>query len=184
MSDEQQDPRVTRRTMLAATAGVVVSAPLLTPGVDAVAAAAAVRFFTPAELALVDELTEIVVPTDAHSLGARAAGVAPYLDARLAESFDEALRTSWRRGLKAVDALSTTLHGKPFMQSSPAERLAVVTKMAEAESAPKSETDKFFVLLKAATIRAYYTSKIGLLQEMEYKGNTMLQDFVGTDVSK
>ena len=89
------------------------------------------------------------MPTDAHSPGARAAGVAAYLDARLAESFDEALRTSWRNGLQAVEALSTTLHGKPFMQASPAERIAVVTKMAEAESAPKARVDQFFVLLKA-----------------------------------
>jgi Gluconate 2-dehydrogenase subunit 3 len=183
MSDDR-DARVTRRTMLAAAAGAAAASPLLTPGLDAVVAAAAVRFFTPSELAMVDELTEIVVPTDAHSPGARAAGVAAYLDARLAESTDESSRTAWRTGLLSVDALSTTLHGKPFMKATPAERLAVVTTMAEAESAPRSETDKFFVLLKTATIKAYYTSKIGLLQEMEYKGNTMLQEFVGFDVSK
>lgn len=183
MSDDQT-PVVTRRALLSATAGAVVAAPLLAPGLEAVVAAATVRFFTPPELALVDELTEIIVPTDAHSPGAKAAGVAAYLDARLAETTEETERTSWRAGLKAVDALSTTLHGKPFMKASPAERLAVVTKMAEHEAKPQTEIDKFFVLLKTATIKVYYTSKIGVLQEMEYKGNTMLQEFVGMDVSK
>ena len=162
MSDEPR-PRVTRRTMLAATAGVVAAAPLLTPALEA----AAVRVFSAAELALVDELSEIIVPTDAHSPGARAAGVAAYLDARLAESFDEQNRTAWRTGLTAVEALSTTLHGKPFLKGTPSERLAVVTKMAEAEAAPKTDAERFFVLLKNATIRVYYTSKIGVLQEME-----------------
>src|SRR4051794_13124710 len=44
------------------------------------------RFLTPAEYALLDELTELIIPTDAHSPGARAAGVAGYIDARLTES--------------------------------------------------------------------------------------------------
>jgi hypothetical protein len=182
MSD-RDETRVTRRTMLAATAGAV-AAPMLTPGLEAVVAAATVRFFTAAELAMVDELTEIVVPADAHSPGAKAAGVAAYIDARLAESFDESSRTRWRAGLKAVDALSTTLHGKPFMKASAAERLATVTKMAAGEASPKADAEHFFVRLKAATIPAYYTSKIGIHQEMEYKGNVLLQEFVGTEVGK
>ena len=32
---------------------------------------------------------------------------------------------------------------------------------------------------KRRTARAYYTSKIGIHQEMEYKGNTLLMEFVG-----
>ena len=70
------------------------------------------------------------------------------------------------------------------MASSPDQRLAVVTKMAANERAPQTDAERFFVTLKAATINAYYTSKIGIQQEMEYKGNTLLQEFVGTDVSK
>ena len=40
---------------------------------------------------------------------------------------------------------------------------------------------------RVAAIRRFnrfYTSKIGVLQEMEYKGNTVLPEFVGVDVSK
>jgi hypothetical protein len=181
---EHEDGRVTRRTMLAAAAGAVVTAPMLAPGLDTVVTAATTKFFTPAELAMVDELTEIVVPADDHSPGARAAGVAAYLDARLAESFEEERRTAWRTGLKAVDALSTTVNGKTFMKATPAERTAVVAKMAEGERSPKTDDHRFFVLLKNATIRVYYTSKIGIHDEMEYKGNTLLQEFIGRDVSK
>ena len=34
-----------------------------------------------------------------------------------------------------------------------------------------------------ASCEAYYTSEIGIKQELEYKGNTYLTEFVGTDVS-
>ena len=45
------------------------------------AIARAGAFFTPEELALVDELSEMIIPADAHSPGARAARVAAYIDA-------------------------------------------------------------------------------------------------------
>ena len=35
--------------------------------------------------------------------------------------------------------------------------------------------------LKSWTVRGYYTSKVGIHDEMEYKGNTMLAEFAGTD---
>jgi hypothetical protein len=176
--------RVTRREMLATSATAMVVAPLAMPDVSTVVQAATAKFFTAAELDMVDELTDIIIPTDEHSPGAKAAKVAPYIDARLAEAFEDERRARWRAGLKSVDALSTELNGKPFSKASPAERTAVVAKMASGERSPQTEAERFFVTLKAATVDAYYTSQIGIQREMEYKGNTLLQEFVGVDVSK
>ena len=36
--------------------------------------------------------------------------------------------------------------------------------------------------LKFSTADAYYSSKIGIHQEMEYKGNVLLPEFVGYEV--
>src|SRR5207249_9801174 len=47
------------------------------------------KFLTAAEYALLDELTELIIPADDHSPGARAAAVAAYIDGRLAESRSE-----------------------------------------------------------------------------------------------
>jgi hypothetical protein len=41
----------------------------------------------------------------------------------------------------------------------------------------------FFKELKTRTARAYYTSKIGIHSEMEYKGNVSLKEFVGYDAT-
>ena len=46
----------------------------------------------------------------------------------------------------------------------------------------KRRKSKFFVELKFSTADAYYSSKIGIHQEMEYKGNVLLQEFVGYEV--
>jgi hypothetical protein len=40
---------------------------------------------------------------------------------------------------------------------------------------------RFFIELKRLTVRGYYSSKIGIHDELEYKGNRILQEFVGCD---
>jgi len=140
------------------------------------------RFFTPAEFTMVDDLAELIIPADSHSPGAHAANVAEYIDARLAEAFEPQQQERWRAGLQAVDALSNKLYGRAFLEARPEDRLALLASMAENEKHPKTPGQVFFGELKAATIHAYYTSKIGIHQEMEYKGNTLLQEFVGYEV--
>jgi hypothetical protein len=140
------------------------------------------KFFTPAEFAMLDELTELIIPADDHSPGARAANVAAYIDARLAEAFEPQEPEKWRAGLQSVDALCRKMHDHAFIEASPKQRTAVLSRMAENEDHPKTPEQIFFGELKAATVHGYYTSKIGIHQEMEYKGNTMLQEFVGYEV--
>jgi hypothetical protein len=147
------------------------------------ASAAARAFFTPDELALVDELSELIIPTDDHSPGARAAKVAAYIDARLADAWEEQDRTDWREGLRTIEQLAREATGKPFMQSSADERLAILTRMAQNEGKPQKPEEIFFAKLKSRVVQTYYTSEIGIKQEMEYKGNSYLTEFVGFDVS-
>lgn len=138
-------------------------------------------FFTRQEFALVDELTELIIPSDDHSPGARAALATDYIDFRLSESLDERPRTLWREGLKLVEQLSQEMHGKTFMESSPAQRLALLTRMSVNEVKPVKPEELFFKELKSRTVHAYYSSKIGIHTEMEYKGNVSLKEFVGYD---
>jgi sugar phosphate isomerase/epimerase len=148
-----------------------------------IAAAGAPAFFTAHELALVDELSEMIIPSDDHSPGAKAAKAAAYIDATLAEAWEAKDKEIWRSGLKLVDALCQEMNGKPFLQSSADERAAVLTRMSRNEQRPESPAETFFVELKGRVVHAYYTSEIGIKQDLEYKGNTYLNEFVGADVS-
>jgi hypothetical protein len=140
------------------------------------------KFFSSDEFAMVDELTELIIPTDDHSPGARAAGVATYLDARLAESIEEESKKRWHEGLKRIDSLSQEMHGKRFLEGTPDERVAVLFRIAANERNPQTADDHFFLELKFKTADAYYSSKIGIHQEMEYKGNVLLPEFAGYEV--
>ena len=180
MSDDRGDDLLSRRDALKITAAAALALPVA--GRAAAAPAAAPRFFTKEELALVDELAEMILPTDAHSPGARAAQVASFIDGRLADAVlpaDLEARGRWRDGLARVEALSREMHGSGFLGGTPDQRLAVLTRMSANETAPKAPEEHFFRELKGRTIHAYYTSKIGIHDEMEYKGNTLQAEFAG-----
>jgi hypothetical protein len=136
-----------------------------------VAGAQTHRFFTDAEFALVDELTEIMIPADAKSGGAKAAKVAEYLDYRLSEAFEPADRDVWRVGLKRVEELSMELRGAPFLKTTAEQRVALMTRISANEANPQKPEELFFRALKDATIRWYYTSKIGIHDDIGYLGN-------------
>ena len=134
------------------------------------------------EFAMVDELAEMIIPADEHSPGARAARVAPYLDGRFAETFEDEPKRDWHEGLARINVLSQEMHGQPFMQATSEQRLALLTRISKNEEKPELPEEHFFLMLKASTAHTYYTSKIGIHQEMEYKGNIVLQEFAGYEV--
>ncbi len=183
MTDAPKHPEaVSRREMIAATAAALVT-PLLPGGAAAPPLAGAPgKFLTAAEFALLDELTELIVPADQHSPGARAAAVAAYIDGRLAESLEPDWQAKWRSGLQAVDGLSRELNAKPFLEGTPDQRVAVLSRMAAGEQDPKTAPERFFGELKGWTVRGYYTSKIGIHLDQEYKGNVYQRgEFAGYD---
>ena len=106
------------------------------------------KFLTRAQVRAGDELTEILIPADEHSGGARAAGVAAYIDRRLRRSDRARAEATFVAGLARVDQLAHEAKGTGFLSLSPADREAIVTKMAAEEEAPKSEEGKFFAQLK------------------------------------
>lgn len=176
---------LSRRELIEATAAVL-AVPLLKVGVVGarVPPGSPARVLTQAESALLDELTELIIPTDDHSPGAKAAGVAAYIDYRLSISVEPDWQAKWRTGLKAVNGLSRDLNGKAFMDATAEQRVAVLTKMAAGEENPKTPEEHFFNELKRWTVTGYYTSSIGIHQDQEYKGNVIQPgEFAGYDAT-
>jgi hypothetical protein len=131
-------------------------------------------FFTRDEFALLDKLTELIIPTDDHSPGAHEAGVAAYIDRTVAEAYVPDEKTSWRNGLAAIQRL---------LKESGDQPVAILTKLAKNEKNPRTEAEKFFTQLKQTTAFAYYSSSLGIHQEMGYLGNVILQEFKGYEAS-
>lgn len=181
-------------------AGVVISLPILAGGARAAAAphdgehlhdhhAIApsqaqdsgpykFKFFTDAENRTVIEMSERIIPADDHSPGAKEARVSEYIDTVLAES-PRSIQQSWRDGIAAVDNKSRSMFNKPYADASVEQQIQLLTEISKRELGPQTEEEKFFRTIKNSTIDGYYTSKIGIHDELHYKGNTFLKEFTG-----
>jgi hypothetical protein len=129
------------------------------------ATAYTLQFFSEEESLLLDQLMEMIIPADDHSPGAHQAKTNLFADLMVATS-DNAVKMQWQDGIRLIR--------EEAMGSSLAEALR---RAAANEENPKTDLERFFVLLKQMTVNGYYTSATGIHQEMEYIGNTYLVAF-------
>ena len=123
------------------------------------------QFFTEDENKLVDQLMEMIIPADSHSPGAHAAKASLFADQMIATG-DDVFKTQWRNGLESIRE-----------QAKNSSLTEALQKAAENEENPKTDLDRFFVSLKSMTVNGYYTSEVGIQQDLEYAGNTYLARF-------
>jgi hypothetical protein len=136
------------------------------------------RFFTAAQDALLDRLTEMIIPVDDHSPGAHEAKVSRFID-HIAGHSAKDIQEFWTTGLELVDAEARWRFGKVFLQCDPAQQDQILSAMAAAEPNPKTSIEHFFAKLKLMTVDGYYTSAIGIHRDLQYKGNAVLTEFPG-----
>jgi len=192
MAERRFLDNVSRRKVLQILAGSVGSTagPLL-PGVgagtsqthslveiDEKAAPYSPKFFTSLQMQLLAELAEIIIPTDDHSPGAKAARVHEYIDEVVADTHSEE-KDLWTKGLAAVEAIAQRDHGKGFLQLTPEQQLALMETISRNEQHPRRLEERFFKALKDTTVKGYYTSAVGIHQDLQYVGNTYLDEFPG-----
>jgi choline dehydrogenase-like flavoprotein len=143
-------------------------------GVGVARNAADTLFFSPAQKATVAALAELIIPADEVAPGALAAKVDDYIDFVLANATPEE-QHAWSDGLAALEQQSAKRLGKSFVTLSPEQQGALLTDLAAREASPQSPAEKFFVRLKHSVADGFYTSKLGLMQDLKYKGNTVVE---------
>jgi gluconate 2-dehydrogenase gamma chain len=140
------------------------------------------RFFTQTQFQVISRLADLIIP-QTDTPGAVAAGVPNYID--LVVNEDPKLQAIVETGLRRLDAIAQAQFGSSsFSQSSEAQQVEILTSLSEA--ADRKEFDRkskasgdavFFQAIKNLTADGYYTSRVGLLQELGYTGNAALSSF-------
>lgn len=126
-------------------------------------------------------LTELIIPAT-DTPGAKAARVNRFIDAVLHEA-PATDRDSFLRGLAWLDDRSRVVFKKDFTAAGVAEQTALLTTLSNAgDDAAEDRTGvQFFRAIKSMTIDGYYTSEIGLRQELGDSGQLFLAQFAGCD---
>ena len=136
------------------------------------------RFFTEAENLAVLELSERIIPADEHSAGAKAARVNEYIDLIVSMS-SEISKQTWREGLATINKMSRDMFSSDFAAAGVENQVRLLTAISKNERSPQTVEERFFKTAKNAIVDGYYTSKIGIHDELHYKGNSYLKEFTG-----
>jgi len=128
---------------------------------------------------MVMQLSELIIP-QTDTPGARAAFVNRFVDAVL-EDADPRDKKEFVRGLTWVDERSRDLFGADFLSCTPEQQTALLTIVSSGKN--KSLMDQigveFFASIKSMTITGYYTSEVGMRQELGDDGQLFFAEFKG-----
>jgi gluconate 2-dehydrogenase gamma chain len=152
------------------------------------AAAYAPAFFGAAEYALVSRVADLIIPAT-ETPGALGAGVPEYVDRVV--SLNPEHQGLMRAGLEWIEGRAHELFAAGFLAASETQQIAILQPLSDEADrrqratlrrpdptlAPADVPVRFFRLVKNLTADGYYTSRVGLLDELGYKGNTALAEF-------
>ena len=141
--------------------------------------------FTAAEVALLDEIAETILP-ETTTPGAKAAKTGAFMALMVTDVYTPAAQQVFRDGMQSLDEACRTAHGATFMQATPAQRLTVLEALDREQKAamdarvpppsnrapaPATSTDDpahYFRMMKELALLGYFTSEIGCTKAMRY----------------
>lgn len=137
------------------------------------------KFFDAHQNETLIALTDLIIPST-DTPGAKAALVNRYADLLYNEETPER-QQEIIQALAWFDGRSLSLHNKPFVSLSSQEQTALMKPLADPKSSKADDQPgkKAFDLIKELTIFGYYTSKIGLDEELKYQGDRYNTSFPG-----
>ena len=137
------------------------------------------KALSPAQNQAVIALSEAIIP-QTTTAGAAKAGVNQFVDAVIADA-SAADRQKFLDGLAWVDARSARDAGAPFAKATPPQQTALLTALSTAaDPSPEDRPGvEFFKAIRSLTITGYYTSEVGMREEMEDNGNMFFLEFPG-----
>ena len=126
------------------------------------------RFFDAEDFRVLQAFTEILIPTD-DTPGAREARCAHFIDFVLQASTAHAPETQkqWRQAM-------TALREAGFHAADQAQRATLVERMSLPERQKGASHPAYFAyrLIKQQNTFAFYTSRAGIIEALDYRGNT------------
>ncbi len=130
-------------------------------------------FLSKDQATLVSEIAEIIIPkTD--TAGAKDTGVPAFIDLMLKDVYAEKDQTRFLNGLTEFDQRAQQEMGDPFLELSPEEQKAFVSKIhleaIKASHATTPAPDKPFILMtKELTLLGFFTSQEGATKVLQYE---------------
>lgn len=128
------------------------------------------RALTAAQYRQVEVAAEQIIPRT-HTPGATDARVADFIDTMLADWYTPIERERFVAGIGDLDARALKTHGRKFADISSSARVAQLTAIDDEVTAlrranTQAGNEHWFATLKFLTVWGYYTSRVGVTEEL------------------
>lgn len=127
------------------------------------------EFFTKAQDAVINEVTEVIIPTT-DTPGAKAAQVNRLIDLMIKDCYTAKDQETFKKGVDALDAAAKEKFGDGFAEISTEQKNELFSALEKEAFASRGKTDgkHFYFLIKELTLLGYFTSEIGATQALKY----------------
>lgn len=129
---------------------------------------AGLKVFNPHQNRTVVVLTELIIP-QTTTPGAKAARVNEFIDTFLS-SANLSKRQEFLEGLQWIDMRSQQLFRTLFVKATGQQQTELLTRLSVTNSTETTSGQNFFKLIKSLTVFGYYTSQIGIEEELKFEG--------------
>jgi len=167
------DRRELLKMIVAATGAAMIGLPALASG--QVPAAGAKTAFSAADITLMDEIADTILPRT-KTPGAKDTGIGAFMATFVADCYTAQQQATFRAGLADIDKRA----GGKFVSLTPQARTELLRavdadakKHAAASAGPSNAESAeakahYFTMLKQLTIFGFFTSKIGATEVLQY----------------
>ena len=122
-----------------------------------------------ADLPLLDEIGESILPSTLESPGAKAANIGAFIQRTVNDCYSLEEAGALISGLSELEEKSNARFGRGFVELSQEERLELLLPLVgEAREYGPSKTPHFFRMLKELTIWGYFSSEVGTTMALRY----------------
>lgn len=145
--------------------------------------------FTPANISLLDEIGETILPATS-SPGAKAAEVGKFMQVYVTDCYTARQQEAFTKGIAALEDASEKLNGKSFMESTPQQRQELLLQLDnEAREYDKKITveeqqqrdqakremkefepspSHYYTMMKQLTLLGFFTSEVGATKALRH----------------
>jgi hypothetical protein len=141
--------------------------------------------FSAADIALLDEISETILP-ETSSPGAKAAKTGAFMALMVTDGYTDRAREVFREGMRQVDASCVAANGVPFMSATAAQRLTLLqaldreqkavmdarlaapTNRAPVPEVTNSDPAHYFRMMKELALLGFFTSEAGCTKALRY----------------
>lgn len=124
------------------------------------------KFLTAAELAVVAEIAEILIPRTSTS-GARDAGVPAFIDLALDALYSAEDQARFKAGLAEFETAARAT-GKAFLEQDEQARAGFLHNTLAVALGSEPKPKPFILMTRELTLLGYFSSQVGITENMEY----------------